>query len=226
MRETMAKVPPMADDSDRALVPREPSTPATVAGPGSRQLDAFEQRYMVGGAQVLAIHRGRPGLGYHALIAFAAVAIALKAATVASAGIGLVLLALAWITFAIMRVTVTPSHLDVKYGPFGPHIPIAAITAIEATRYHWSSWGGWGIRRKLGTGEVLYAMPGDGGNAIRVAWTDAKGHTHRAVVGVRTPSEIVEAVEAVRARARAVATGEEATRPQLGPAAPDRTAGS
>jgi hypothetical protein len=46
------------------------------------------------------------------------------------------------------------------------------------------------------------------------------------VVGVRTPSEIVAAVEAVRARARAVATGEEATRPQLGPAAPDRTAGS
>lgn len=193
-------MPPTADDSDRALVPREDSTPATIADPAPRRLDAFEQRYMVGGAQVLAIHRGRPRLGYHALIGFAAIAIALNAATVASAAIGLVLLALAWITFAIMRVTVTSSHLDVKYGLFGPHIPIASITAIEATRYHWSSWGGWGIRRKLGTGEVLYAMPGDGGNAIRVAWTDAKGRTHRAVIGVRTPSEIVEAVEAVRAR--------------------------
>lgn len=112
--------------------------------------------------------------------------------------LGLALLVPIWLMFAIVRVTVTPSHLDVKYGPFGPRIPLAQIDSVEPTRYHWSSWGGWGIRRKLGTGEVLYAMPGDQGHGVRVRWTPPDGRQHSAVVGVREPSTIVDAVAAAR----------------------------
>lgn len=161
-------------------------------------LDPFEARYMIGSGHVLARYRGRPGAGYHAMFGFVALVVALSASGPAQILFALALLVPIWLMFAIVRVTVTPSHLDVKYGPFGPRIPLAQIDSVEPTRYHWSSWGGWGIRRKLGTGEVLYAMPGDQGHGVRVRWTPPDGRQHSAVVGVREPSTIVDAVAAAR----------------------------
>lgn len=186
----------MSQDPE-ALVPVEPARPP----------DPYERTYMPGEGVVLYRDKNRASWHLHAVFALSTMAVfgAALAAGGAAGGavglaIGLPMIALLWLLFAVLRVTVSEGHVSVQYGLFGPKIPIAAIESAEAVRYDWKKFGGWGIRRSL-TGEVewLYNMPGDGGNAVRIIWRDAKGRRRIHLIGSRRAEELARQIGRARA---------------------------
>jgi hypothetical protein len=104
---------------------------------------------------------------------------------------------LLWSTLSVLRFTVSEGAVKVQYGLFGPTIPTSAIQHAEAIDYDWKKFGGWGIRRSLG-GESMYNMPGDGGHAVRIVWTDAKGKRCVTNIGTRNPEAAVVAIAQAR----------------------------
>jgi len=108
------------------------------------------------------------------------------------------LVLVAWMLFAVLRVSVSEDNVNVQYGLFGPKIPISAIESAEAVEYDWKSFGGWGIRvnRK---GEWIYNMPGDQGRAVRIAWRDKRGRSRVTYVGSLQSENLASQIAHARA---------------------------
>jgi hypothetical protein len=176
----------------------------------ARPPDAYEAKYMAGEGTVLHRDKSRAPWQIHAI--FAVAGLAMVGGVVASGAlvglaIGLPLLALVWLFFSVLRVTVSEGLVNVQYGLVGPKIPIAAIESAEAIRYDWKKYGGWGIR--YADGEWIYNMPGDGGHAVRVVWRDAKGQRRVTLVGSRRADEVAQQIaHAQRALPPAARRGE------------------
>jgi hypothetical protein len=185
----------MTDDADgereRALAVRERG-----------DVDAYEREYMKG--EGLVLHRERhaaprwlqalllaPGIGMTLPLV-----LGIPGAWVASA-IALPIVALMWVLFSVLRVGVSEGSVKIQYGLWGPTIPIASIETLEIKTYEWTKFGGWGIKRSA-EGEWMYNMPGDGGNAVRIVWKDAKGR--RAVTWIGTQDSTALAAAIMKAR--------------------------
>jgi hypothetical protein len=162
-----------------------------------RSPDAYEKRYMAGEGMVLHRAKQRAPWHLHALMGLSAAG--MLGAVFAAPGawlapvIGMPILLVAWLLFAVLRVTVSEGHVNIQYGLFGPKIPIAAIQSATATRYRWTKFGGWGIKRSL-NGEWIYNMPGDGGRAVRIEWTNAKGKRNVTLIGSKDPEALAAAI--------------------------------
>lgn len=163
--------------------------------------DLYERRYMEGEGAVLFRDKSRAPWPVHAIFL-----VAMATATVATVTAGelfallfaLPTLALAWLLFAVLRITVSEGAVNVQYGLFGPKIPIAAIESAEAVTYDWKKFGGWGIRRSL-DGVWIYNMPGDGGHAVRVVWRDARHRRRETLIGSRHSAPLAEKIGRARA---------------------------
>lgn len=138
----------------------------------------------------------------HALFGAAAAAILVSAIVTpgawVSAAMGLPIIAILWLLFSILRVTVSQGHVNVQLGLFGPKIPIAAIESVEALDYDWKQFGGWGIRLNA-KGEWMYNLPGDGGRAVKMVWRDRKGRRKVTYVASRENEKLAAAIGSARA---------------------------
>jgi hypothetical protein len=102
-----------------------------------------------------------------------------------------------WALFSVLRFTISERAVVVQYGLFGPTIPIESIESAEAVDYDWKKFGGWGIRRSL-DGEWMYNMPGDGGRALRIVWTDKHGERRITGIGMPAPEPAAAAIAQAR----------------------------
>lgn len=164
---------------------------------GARGPDLYERKFMAGQGTVLHRDKSRAGWPIHAI--FGASMLAVLGSAVASGAwlivpAALPVLALLWLMFSVLRVTVSAGSVKVQYGLFGPEIPVAAIESAQATSYDWKQFGGWGIRRGRG-GEWIYNMPGDGGRATRIVWRDARGKRRVVLIGSRRAEALAAAVQ-------------------------------
>ena len=183
------------------------SSETALARPTSGSVDRYEKEFMAGEGTVLYRAKARAHwslaammLGLGGVAAVGSITVA-PIATVAT----LVSLGLLWLLFAVLRVTVSEGSVNVQLGLWGPKIPIHAITGAMATTYKFSDFGGWGIRYRLGQG-VMYNMPGDGGNALKIFWRDENGKEKITWVGTREAPQLVQAIN--DARNRALASGD------------------
>lgn len=178
-------------EESRALTPRDPGAIG----------DPYERQYMKGEGAVLHRDRMVAGKVFNLfLLAVGSVSIGVPllagapwVTTLLSASI----LAMVWLFFGVLRTTVSERSVNVQYGLIGPRIPVQAITALEVVDYDWTQYGGWGIRR--GPEGWMYNMMGDGGRAVRIEWTDAKGRSKVTFVGTRGADRLGEAIERARA---------------------------
>ncbi|MEZ4384929.1 MAG: hypothetical protein R3A79_26605 [Nannocystaceae bacterium] len=173
----------MADDDTKALVRAD-------AG----QVDAYERDYMGEGTvryRDKMVAGSRLNLFFAALTAVMLGAGALQG-TLLSSLAALPIIAAIWLIFGVLRVSVTDTHVAVQYALWGPKIPLASIESVTAIKYSWASFGGWGIRR--GADGWMYNMIGDGGNAVRIVWSE-RGAQTVTYVGTRTAAELARQIE-------------------------------
>ncbi len=161
-------------------------------------LDRYQARHMER-TGLLSHERFPATWRYHATFAVLALLVAAKAQTIAIAAVAVSVIAVVWLFFAVLRINVTATHVHVQYGLFGPRIPIERIRSAEAVTYDVSRYRGSFIRHRLFRRETLYAMPGDGGRAVRLRWTDDRGRLRTTIVSCRDPDAIVSAVRNARA---------------------------
>lgn len=176
----------MADEPETSLVPTD--------SPGAP--DAFEREYMKGEGMVLYRDKMVAGRTMNLILAgTAAFLAATSIGTGSFAGVllSLPLLAVIWLLFGVLRVTVSEQSVDVKLGLFGPKIPMRSIESVLAMDYKWSSVGGWGIRKA--PGGWMYNMPGDGGRAVKIVWRDEAGKKKITYVGTKTATELAAAIK-------------------------------
>lgn len=167
-----------------------------------RTPDPYEREYMRGEGMILYRDKTRSPWQLHAICgAVAAVmiasAVAVPGAMIGTA-VGLAMLAVVWLLFSVLRVTVSEGHVNVQLGLFGPKIPIAAIESAEALDYDWKQFGGWGIRLNS-KGEWMYNLPGDGGKAVRIVWRDRKGRRKVTYVASRESEQLAATIDRARA---------------------------
>lgn len=172
----------------------------------NRLPDAYEAEYMRGQGMVLHRDKSRAPWTIHALLG-GLTAMAIAGAFVApgawvSAVITAPILLTVWLLFSVLRVSVSEGHVNIQYGLFGPKIPIAAIQSAEVVAYDWKRFGGWGIKMNM-QGEWIYNMPGDGGRAVRITWTDKRGRTKVTYIGSRGADKLAAAIGQARALAPA-----------------------
>ncbi len=151
---------------------------------------------MPGEGTVLYRDKRRAPWQLHALFAAIAGLYALLAVVQPWALVALPPLLVLWLLFAVLRVTVSEGHVNVQYGLFGPRIPMTAITSAERITYDWKAYGGWGIRRP-GERVWAYNMPGDGGQAVRIVWHDARGQ-RTTIIGSRHAAELAQQIARAR----------------------------
>lgn len=151
---------------------------------------------MPGEGTVLYRDKRRAPWQLHALFAAIAGLYALLAVVQPWALVALPPLLVLWLLFAVLRVTVSEGHVNVQYGLFGPRIPMTAITSAERITYDWKAYGGWGIRRP-GERVWAYNMPGEGGQAVRIVWHDARGQ-RTTVIGSPDAARLAEHVARAR----------------------------
>ncbi len=168
----------------------------------SRLPDPYEREYMRGEGLVLYRDKTRSPWQLHAI--FGTVAAMILASAIAAPGgwlgaaIGLPLLAMVWLLFSILRVTVSEGHVNVQLGLFGPRIPVAAIESAEALDYDWKQFGGWGIRMNR-KGEWMYNLPGDGGRAVKIVWRNRKRRRKVTYVASREAEQLAASIATARA---------------------------
>ncbi|MEM6994875.1 MAG: hypothetical protein AAF721_30455 [Myxococcota bacterium] len=181
----------MADDADETALARRERGPA----------DRYEAEFMAGEGTVLYRAKARAHWSLAALILGVGgiASVAAWAAAPITAAATLVFLTLLWLLLAVLRVTVSEGAVSIQLGLWGPKIPIASIISAEATTYTFTQFGGWGIRISPSRG-VMYNMPGDGGNALKIRWR-SDGRERTTWVGTREAPELVRAIEAAKATA-------------------------
>jgi hypothetical protein len=160
--------------------------------------DDYERKYM-GGDGALARSRARMPWWFHALIGLVGTMSLVSAITSGNVVVlawslaTVPVLAVVWLLFLYLRVTVSADALHVQLGLFGPKIPIADVLEATVAQYDVLKYGGWGIRLGL-DGSVAYSVPGYGGRGLRVRFT--KGGRERTVfVTSPNPDELVAAIE-------------------------------
>ena len=166
----------------------------------ARLPDAYEAKFMAGEGTVLYRDKRRAPWPLHALLGAAALTVvagSVVSGELLALAIALPLLAMIWVLFSVLRVTVSAGVVAVQYGVFGPQIPVAAIELCEATTYDWKKFGGWGIRRGR-AGEWLYNMPGDGGHAVRIVWRDRNGRRRVTLIGSRHADQLASKIKGAR----------------------------
>ena len=166
----------------------------------TRVADAYERQFMTGEGVVLYRYKQRAPWLMTAMLGGTSLVIVLAglaSGTWLGMAFGLPLVALSWLMFSVLRVTVSSGMVSVQYGIFGPQIPVAAIERVEATTYDWKRFGGWGIRRARG--EDLYNMPGDGGHAVRIVWHDSKGRRKVTLIGSSHADQLASTIRGARA---------------------------
>jgi hypothetical protein len=181
----------VADDESLATVDASSRTP-----------DEYESAYMRGEGMVLHRDKSRAPWPLHVIFGAAMLLTAGTAFSGPGAWVGaaltMPLLAITWLLFSVLRVTVSEGHVNVQYGLFGPKIPIAAIESAEAIEYDWKQFGGWGIRVNSKR-EWIYNMPGDGGRAVRIIWRDRKGKRKVTYVGSLASERLAQQITHARA---------------------------
>ena len=186
-------------DESTSLV-RGPAT-ALVREAGARVPDAYEQKFMAGAGTVLHRDRYRTPWPMHLIMGLALVSVVVPAIVTGqwiAAAIGVPALALLWMLFLVLRVTVSTGVVEIQYGLFGPTIAVAAIESSGVVDYDWKKFGGWGIRRAR-DGEWIYNMPGDGGRAVRIVWRDPKGRRRVTLIGTPNADALAQQIERARA---------------------------
>ncbi len=169
----------------------------------ARTPDPYEEKYMGGEGMVLHRAKERAPWQLNALlgVGFASSLLPLflgaPGAWIAPL-IALPIMFVTWMLFSVLRVTVSQGYVNIQYGLFGPKIPIASISKAEATTYDWKKFGGWGIKRSW-SGEWIYNMPGDGGKAVRIEWTNDKGKSVVTLIGSKEPQTLAAAIAQARA---------------------------
>ncbi len=150
---------------------------------GMREADGYEAAFMEGKGDVLFRDKMVSRWPWH-LAFLAPGAIAAGAALVAiiatggpvgvaalAAGASMLGMAVPWMLFAVLRITVSTGAVHVQFGLSGPEIPIDAIIEAEAIEYDWKEFGGFGIRFAPNK-TTVYNMIGDEGLAVRIRWRD------------------------------------------------------
>jgi hypothetical protein len=164
-----------------------------------KAVDEYERQYMQGHGAVL--HRTKRPAPKWLQVALASSGISGLAMLFTPAWVaGLVLIPMGiflWALFSVLRFTISERAVVVQYGLFGPTIPIESIESAEAVDYDWKKFGGWGIRRSL-DGEWMYNMPGDGGRALRIVWTDKHGERRITGIGMPAPEPAAAAIAQAR----------------------------
>lgn len=182
----------LGSDDQKSLAVRDDVALARV-----RATDDYERKFMPGKGMMLHRARARMPRGLSVLIGLSAIGFAGLAAAGGAAVLGGLLgagaLMMTWLSMSVLRVAVSEGTVHIQYGLFGPQIPVAAIDHVERFQYHWTRYGGWGIRRAWG-GEWMYNVPGDGGNAVRIVWTDAKGRRKTTCIGSKDADTIYAAI--------------------------------
>jgi hypothetical protein len=185
--------------------------------------DDYEKKYM-GADDALFFERqvarhllALPALGMGAAIAGAVMAAvggadvgtAVMAGAFGVGGVGLYMGTLA-VFFGVARTVVTKDELRVEIGMLGPRIPLANIRSAEVDPK---------ARRGRGYFDRAYVPPAST-ELVRVTYEDAKGKTHRVILGTQRGSALVEAIErgrsgATMARVRVEAPSEAPVDPDL-----------
>ncbi len=179
-----------------------------IAPTGPRTADLYEAQYMKGQGAVLHRAKERAPKMLQAAMVLPALTMVVPGIVLGGLfggivfGVAALMSVVMWATFSVLRVTVSEGQVNIQYGVFGPTIPMHSIASAEATTYDWKKYGGWGIRRSR-EGEWIYTMPGDGGRAVRIRWTDESGKAKVTLVGSKAPGELASAIETARRRAAA-----------------------
>jgi hypothetical protein len=175
-------------------------------------VDDYERQYM-GGGGILYQTKAKAPWFFHLLLLMPAllssVIITLSAILDPKAPSWILLMILPsvlvtfplWMLFAVLRATVTTTHVHIQYGLFGPKIPLENIQSCEGVAYNWTQYGGFGIRRAR-DGSWAYNMMGDQGKAVKLTWTDEKGRSTTTLVSAANPDAFVEAVNKAKSKAR------------------------
>lgn len=182
---------PAAVTEPKELVPVEAGKPP----------DPYERTYMAGEGTVLYRDKSRAPWGLHALFGFATLGIVVANVVAGhwlSLALALPVMAVVWLFFSVLRVTVSQGSVQVQYGLFGPTIPVAQVDAVKPVSYDWKKFGGWGIRRSI-EGTWIYNMPGDGGRAVQVDWHDARGRKRVTLIGSRRAEQLADSISQARA---------------------------
>jgi hypothetical protein len=98
--------------------------------------------------------------------------------------------------FAVMRITVTPTHVQVRYGNMGKSIPLAAITKAEVEKLDGLSRVAFGAKWE-GPGRWRYVPPGVE-EGVRVTWSEG-GKPRSSLIGARDAPALLHAIERARA---------------------------
>ncbi len=168
---------------------------ALVRAETSEVPDAYERDYMRGEGTVLYRDKMVAGAKFNLFLAtLGALVVGASAieGSMLAALITLPLLAMVWVLFGVIRVTVSEEALNIQYGIFGPTIPMRAIESATAIQYTWASFGGYGIRKA--PDGWMYNMMGDGGNAVRIVWRDPKGASKVTYVGTKTAETLAKQI--------------------------------
>jgi len=173
--------------------------------------DAYQTAYM---GDALYHDKLRVPLAFHLLFIFAlvaacggAIAAGIGAGPVAAipAGIGALVLVVAWLLFSVLRISVTRDEVYVQYGLFGPKIAVRDIERCAAVDYDWKRYGGWGIRVGM-DGTTAYNMVGDKGRAVEIAYRKG-AKTKKVLVASPDPERLAAAINQARAEALGGADG-------------------
>ena len=161
--------------------------------------DDYESKYM-GGGEALARSRVGWPWWFHAIMGISGAFLIFSA--IASATLvpllSLPILAVVWLLFMFLRITVTSEHVHVQLGLFGPKIPIAKLVDAKAEDYQPLKYGGWGIR--LGRdGSWAYSMPGAGGRGVRLTYETDGGGRREVFVSTADPESILAGIAKARA---------------------------
>ena len=163
--------------------------------------DDYESKYM-GGGEALARSRVGWPWWFHAILGASSAFLIFSAIAAASLIplVSLPILAIVWLLFMYLRVTVTPEHVHVQLGLLGPKIPIAKLIDAKAEAYQPLQYGGWGIR--LGRdGSWAYSMAGAGGRGVRLTYESEDGARKEVFVSTPDPEAILAGIAKARAGA-------------------------
>jgi hypothetical protein len=166
---------------------REPSGPAA-------PVDAYEAAYMQPTGVAIRERTAVPGGAFAAVVVLAGVLAALAASwklAVVGAVCG------AWLLFAVLRVQVEADALLVHFGWIRRRIPLASISAVVTTRYSMMEGVGVLWLRKTARG-LLFAVPGSGGGAVAVSFTDERGRPRTWILASRDPDALRDAIMKAR----------------------------
>jgi hypothetical protein len=180
-------------------------------GEQSQAPDAYQATYM---GDALYHDKLRAPLVFHLLFIFALVAacggaiaagIGAGPAAALPAGLGALVLVVAWLLFSVLRISVTKDEVYVQYGLFGPRIAVRDIERCAAVDYDWKRYGGWGIRVGL-DGTTAYNMVGDQGRAVEIAYSKG-AKTKKVLVASPDPERLAAAINRARTPALGGAGG-------------------